>query len=433
MPTLASDNPEPLAELVSYFFTRREAILNNWRTACEQDTFLGNVSTLSRDEFNNLLPIVLGILEKRLLSKPEDIDPTIAATSHGLHRWQKSHALLETIRELNLFTETLYNELEAFHAFFPKTNAGFLVRVHRLIAQFMSETINGSVEKYDELQRLEAANRASSLQKAIDQMTELSRLRSTMLRTTSHDLRGSFGIINSAAYLLKMDDLSQEERTQYLDMLNRNLTNVQSMLGNLTDLSRLEAGEDTLQIQAIDVVQLLNKLVEVVQPMAKERGLILSADGPKSIPAQTDPDKLRQIAYHLLQNALQYTPSGFISVSWTKENDFRWIFSVQDSGPGITGKLTALLTKQLKPNVETVSVMSPEQSDPVSVIPTNEHDIPEGPVLAQTVVNSTHREGVSLQIVKRLCELLDANIEIETEEGRGTLFRVRLPLQYDNN
>ncbi|WP_461147140.1 sensor histidine kinase [Spirosoma pulveris] len=432
MPTLDSDNPTPLAELVSYFFTRREAILNNWRIACEQDTFLGKVSTLSRDEFNNLIPIVLGILEKRLLNKSEDVNPTIVATSHGLHRWQKSHALLETIRELNHFSQTLYNELETFRGLFPKTDAGFLLRVHRLIAQFMSETIDGSVEKYDELQRLEAANRASSLQKAIDQMTELSRTRGTMLRTTSHDLRGSFGIINSAAYLLKMDGLSQEEREQYLDMLNRNLTTVQAMLGNLTDLSRLEAGEDVLQIQTVDVVQLLNQLITAVQPMASERGLVLSADGPASIDVQTDPEKLEQIAYHLLQNAIQYTPSGFISVSWTMENDFRWIFSVQDSGPGITGNLTSLLTKQLKPNVETVSVMSPEQSDPVSVVPNDEHTIPEGPVLAQKAAGSTHREGVSLQIVKRLCELLDANLEMETEEGRGTLFRIRFPIQYDN-
>lgn len=259
MTTRSSNNPQPLAELVSYFFTRREAILNNWRITCENDAFLGKISTLSRDEFNNLIPIVLTLLEKRLMKEPEDVDPAIAATSHGLHRWQKSHALLETIRELNHFTQILYNELEAFHALFPKTEARFLLQVHRLIAQFMSETIDGSVKKYDELQRLEAANRASSLQKVIDQMTELSQLRGTMLRTTSHDLRGSFGIINSAAHLLKMDGLSQEERDQFLEMLNRNLTNVQSMLGNLTNLSRLEAGEDMLQIQTIDVVGLVKK------------------------------------------------------------------------------------------------------------------------------------------------------------------------------
>ncbi|MCX6215016.1 HAMP domain-containing sensor histidine kinase [Spirosoma sp.] len=432
MTTRSSDNPQPLAELVSYFFTRREAILNNWRIACENDTFLGKISTLSRDEFNNLIPIVLTILEKRLMKEPEDVDPAIAATSHGLHRWQKSHALLETIRELNHFTQILYNELEAFHVLFPKTEARFLLQVHRLIAQFMSETIDGSVQKYDELQRLEAANRASSLQKVIDQMTELSHVRGTMLRTTSHDLRGSFGIINSAAHLLKMDGLSQEERDQFLEMLNRNLTNVQSMLGNLTDLSRLEAGEDMLQIQTIDVVGLVKKLVDDALPLANERGLILTADGPELITAQTDPAKLHQIAFHLLQNALQYTSSGFISVSWITENDFHWILSIQDSGAGISGNLAGLLTKQLKPNVEPVSVMSPDQSDPVSVLPKNDHSIPEGPVLAQTADNSTHREGVSLQLVKRLCELLDASLEIETEEGRGSLFRIRFPVHYNN-
>lgn len=105
---------QPLAGLVSYLFTRREAILNNWRTACEKDPALGKVSQLSQEEFNNLLPIILDILEQRLLNKPQEADLAATAQGHGLHRWHKAHALMETMRELNHLSQTLFSELKLY-------------------------------------------------------------------------------------------------------------------------------------------------------------------------------------------------------------------------------------------------------------------------------------------------------------------------------
>jgi hypothetical protein len=61
---------ESLTELVNYLISRREAILNTWHIDCEKNPTLGKVSPLSREEFNNLLPIALDILEHCLLDKP---------------------------------------------------------------------------------------------------------------------------------------------------------------------------------------------------------------------------------------------------------------------------------------------------------------------------------------------------------------------------
>ena len=414
-----------LANIVSYLFTRREAILNNWRTACEADSDLGKIASLSREEFNNLLPVVLDILEQRLLNKPLEADPTLTASSHGLHRWHKAHALLETMQELHNLGKVLYEELNQFQRLVPDTDATALMRAHRQIAQLMSETIMGSVQKYDELQRLEAASRMATLQQALEQMNELSRQRGELLRTSSHDLRGSFGIINSAAYLLRMDDLSDQDRQQFMDMLSRNLTNMQAMLTNLMDLSRLEAGEEVLHIQEIDAAQLLRDIVESARPMANEQKLVIQADGPDSLLITTDSIKLQRIVQNLLLNSIKYTQAGFISISWSREGDMRWTFSIQDSGPGLPGALT----KQLKPTVEPTNVMGPEQGEPVAVLPSDEHELPAGPQLAQQVSRGGQGEGVGLQIVKRLCELIEATLDIETREGRGTLFRIRMPIR----
>ena len=220
-----------------------------------------------------------------------------------------------------------------------------------------------------------------------------------------------------------------------MDMLNRNLTNVQSLLTGLMDLARLEAGHEPLQLEEFDAAKLLTDLVTGVQPMAAERSLILRADGIGPLLVKTDRLKLYRIAQNLVVNALTYTPSsvehpGMVSVSWSTENDWRWGFSVQDSGPGLPAGLLELFHKQLKPIVEVTSVLSPDESQPVSARPNQGHQLPSDPLADQSTAPGRNKgEGVGLQIVKRLCELLNANLEIESIAGRGTLFRIRMPIQ----
>lgn len=358
-----------------------------------------------------MLPVILNILEQRLLHQPQEADTTLTASSHGLHRWQRAHALPATLLELNYLTKILYQELQLFQELIPQANTSMLFRVQQQIGQLMSETILGSVQKYDELQRMEAANRVSALQKAVDQMEELSRQRGDMLRTTSHDLRGSFGLVNTAAYLLNTEGLSEQERGQFLNILNRNLDNIRSVLNNLMDLSRLEAGEEVRRLESVDVGKLLTELVADAQLMAKDRGLILQANGPDTLVLETDGIKLQRIVQNLLLNALAYTPAGFVSVSWSKADDNYWLVSVQDSGPGLPAGLTHLFAIQLKPAAESTSATGIDQAVPPILPPSNEQHIPSGPELADW---ANRREGVGLHIVKRLCDLLDAKLEIET-------------------
>ena len=392
----APHTPTPMTELVAYLFARREAILHNWRMTCEQDPALAKVSILSREEFNDLLPIILDILEQRLLNQQPEADLRIVAISHGLHRWQKSLALPETIRELNYLTQILMGELQSYLELFPQLDTKALLQVQQQIVQVMSETTYGSVEKYDELQRLEAANRVATLQQAVDQMDELSRQRGDILRTSSHDLRGSFGIINSAAYLLKAEGLSDQEREQYLDMLNRNLTSVQSMLDSLMELARLEAGEETVQTESLNASALLNEIVASAQQIAAQRNLILQATGPDTLLVETDRVKLQRIVQNLLLNALTYTETGFISVAWSQQGDRRWVMSIQDSGPGLPNALSKLLAKQLKPILDANASTGLDQTEPPIPVPQNTQEIPSRPGFNKTGGARLVRERASV-------------------------------------
>ncbi|RYF53640.1 MAG: ATP-binding protein, partial [Cytophagaceae bacterium] len=139
---------------------------------------------------------------------------------------------------------------------------------------------------------------------------------------------------------------------------------------------------------------------------------------------RTDRVKLQRIAQNLINNALKYTTSspersGIVSVSWSTEGEFRWVLSVQDSGPGLPTSIAGALAVQLRPTVEPTAVMGPDQSEPVAVLPDDVPTIPMGQELTQLNSQSPKGEGVGLQIVKRLCELLDANLDVETKPGIG--------------
>ena len=425
-----ADSPQSLSAITGYLFAQRETILNSWRTTCQKDTTLAKGLSLSREEFNNLLPLILDILEARLLGKDPQADPALTAQAHGLHRWQKSFSIIDTMREVAHLTQILYSELKRFQGLFPKTDAQLLLDIIQHISQIMQEAMEGSVVKYDDLQRLEAVQRSAALQQVVEKMTALSEERTTMLRASAHDLQGGLGIINGTAYMLKLEELSEEQREQYLDMLNRNLASVEVMLTNLMDLSRLEAGVERLQIESLDVAPFLHEITQSGQTRAVERKLVLRADGPASLQVETDPVKLQRIVQNLLLNALKYTANGFISISWALESDARWIVSIQDSGPGLPSKLASVLGDQLKPTVEATSVLSVDAAEPVAVLPINMPTIPPGEELSELARQTNQGEGIGLQIVKRLCELLGASLEIENITGRGTLFRIRLPVRY---
>jgi signal transduction histidine kinase len=147
---------------------------------------------------------------------------------------------------------------------------------------------------------------------------------------------------------------------------------------------------------------------------------------------ETDKVKLQRIVQNLLLNALAYTDTGFISISWSQQGDLRWVLSIQDSGPGLPHALTNLLAKQLKPTVDPTATMGVDQAEPVAVVPNNDQHIASGPVLARQSAKGDHGEGVGLQIVKRLCNLLGASLEVESQLGRGTLFRIRLPMHHES-
>jgi signal transduction histidine kinase len=215
-----------------------------------------------------------------------------------------------------------------------------------------------------------------------------------------------------------------------LEMLERGVVSLHALLDDLTMQARLDAGQETRDIRPFDVSKALHELCALGEVAATERGLFLHCAGPERLLVEGDEVKVRRIAQNLLQNALMYTDKGGINVTWEqlKEPPKRWVMCVQDTGPGLATSAAAPLAAAIEAATrDTLAAQGDfhESGDPAAVQRPAPTMRSLSPVPAQL-----HGEGVGLSIVKRLCELLDAAIELQTEPGKGTTFRVTFPCKY---
>ena len=161
----------------------------------------------------------------------------------------------------------------------------------------------------------------------------------------------------------------------------------------------------------------MQQLCEGIRPLAQQRRLFLRCEGPPGFAAEGDAVKIRRIAQNLILNAVKFTREGGITVSWGDSDAHdpkRWALSIQDTGPGFhtsAGKPLAQVL-EVNPGLE-------GGNPPVSGAETSPSRDETG-------------EGIGLSIVKRLCEMLDATIEMESIVDVGTTFRIHFPRKYSN-
>jgi signal transduction histidine kinase len=206
------------------------------------------------------------------------------------------------------------------------------------------------------------------------------------------------------------------------------------LLDDVTGLARLQAGRETRQIEPLDASLIVQSLCEGIRPIAAERGLFLKCEGPPGFAADGDPVKIRRIGQNLLLNAVKYTRVGGITVSWgdsAPDDPKRWVLCIQDTGPGFhtaSGQpLAAALDTQRAPIPS--SSASPDGAGQPSPAPVK--GLFSVDAIAAQSLRGEPGEGVGLSIVKRLCEMLDATIEMHSVPQVGTTFRILFPRHYN--
>ena len=425
---------EELNAVATHLRARREAILEAWRASADADPQLTTVNALPSSQFNDHIPDVLDLLERKLKAWPQepqrlDQERRNDAAAHGLQRWQQGYRLREVTREWGHLQLALLDEIERYAKAHTRDSIEAMTIARRVLSELCVSSVSESVSEYFQLEQLEAAGHVRDLARALDDERKLQRDRSELWRQAAHDLRGHVGAVVNATTGLSSSAAPPPIREKFLVLLQRSTASLHIMLDDVMNLARLQAGQEHLEIKRFDVARLLRELCEEMQAQANERGLYLKASGLDSLTVEGDAVKIRRIAQNLLLNALKYTRVGGVTVEWgdSKENDAgRWMFCVRDTGPGFHAGPGAPLVTALK----AATVASHDIDRKAGVDPESAEATGSAADIDERAVNQQRGEGVGLSIVKRLSDLLNATIELESSAEVGTVFRVILPRRY---
>ncbi len=227
-----------------------------------------------------------------------------------------------------------------------------------------------------------------------------SRAKSEFLANMSHELRTPLNGIVGFSDLLLESDLGEPYRS-YVENVHISAETLMTLINDVLDFSKIEAGKMELEMQQVDLGQLLRNAVQSVRMTAETKGLdlVLSVDDHLPELIGTDPYRLTQVIVNLLSNAVKFTEYGFVQlrteVLAAGDERARLRFSVRDTGVGI------------EPHHQDAIFDSFTQADP----------------------STTRRfggTGLGLAISNRILEMLDSNLELESEPGTGSTFSFEL-------
>jgi len=199
------------------------------------------------------------------------------------------------------------------------------------------------------------------------------------------------------------------------------------------DQARLEAGHERRQIATFDVAAMLKEFCDATRPVAADKGLFLVAKGETPLLVDGDAQKIQRIVQNLVLNALKVTESGGVKVTWDARDDEghpQWTLCVQDTGPGFKHGASTPIARVLKQATDEGHEIEQRNRDTLSAIPSVDSAPTMASQTAQSAAGAPAGEGIGLSIVKRLCEMLDASLELESSPGEGTTFRMIFPRKY---
>jgi response regulator RpfG family c-di-GMP phosphodiesterase/signal transduction histidine kinase len=241
-----------------------------------------------------------------------------------------------------------------------------------------------------------------NLARANEELKELDVLKSQFFANVSHEVRTPLTSILAPVQSLYQGDLGpmDPEQQRLVGQVYRNALKLLDMINQMLDFSKFEARKMQLHLKQIDLEELASDIVTSFREVAERKGLKLRFLAERALAAiYLDEEKLERIFTNLIRNAIKFTDSGSITVRVGSSVGGRWI-EVRDTGIGIA------------PQHQTTIFNRFQQVD----------------------ASSTRRyegTGLGLTIVKESVDLMKGRIDVQSEENRGTAFRIELPENLD--
>ena len=246
------------------------------------------------------------------------------------------------------------------------------------------------------------AQEALRLELRAEQARQSSQDKSVFLASMSHEIRTPMNAIFGFTNLLAETPLDPRQAT-YVDSIRKSGQALLSLINDVLDLSKMEAGKLELREEATDLGEIVDQTLTMFQQACADKGISLRADfdGRAELPVMVDPVRLRQVLINLVSNAVKYTETGGVVVRVGchpgKEDDRCDLrIEVVDSGTGIAAHQLGMIFEPF------------EQGDSV---------------------DGKNREGtgLGLSIVRRLAGLMGGELSAESTVGEGSVFRLDIP------
>lgn len=337
---------------------------------------------------NNLLELFPELIERRLDRHYKwALEGQVRVLSQALHGYLISMPVVSA--------EHGYAQMQQAVRISPLSQEGCVIGTLTII-----EDVTERVAREAELQaQIEARSRLLSSEKlARSEAERANRLKDEFLATISHELRNPLNAIMGWAHMLRLGKLTDVNAERAVETIYRNAKSQAQLVADLLDVSRIISGKLRLDVRTVDLIYIINAAIDSIRPAAEGKGIRLHMIlDPAAGPISGDADRLQQIVWNLLTNAVKFTPKGGrIQVKVQRINSHVEIV-VSDSGVGISKEFLPYVFDRFRQ--------------------------------ADASITRTHGGlGLGLSIVRQLVDLHGGSVSVHSEgEGKGTTFTITLP------
>ena len=251
----------------------------------------------------------------------------------------------------------------------------------------------------------QSAKHMAELEKALERARAAEKARSMFFSIVSHDIRTPLNAILGYSELLQNGVQSQAERDEALESIRASGTTLLQLVNDVLDLAKMDAGKLTLRSEPVHLLQLTDEVFSSFRLAASSKGIELINRTESAPTVMLDEHRFRQILFNLVGNAVKFTAKGSVTVSASYSGTITASYSgtvlevaVTDTGCGIPPEM---LTHILDPFVQ---VQDPSHS-----------------------ADRAGGTGLGLPICKSLVEAMGGELLVESELGKGSTFRARIP------